>query len=295
MKQLFGCNVIKQKSQEGDQSLKRTRQLNPIMKRIFARQNTSGVVAEILGIRPQEPEAEDEDPTYLSLPEIVHLSQERYQFSDRETDTFELSNGVKFEKTFTLKAPNAYSERSNELLTVQISIMEILYDNKICCLVYMRDLTEHLKANSKQQKQEQIHYASNYLSQERKKSELKIESLTKNLLQSKMDLIELETIRRVYNHARSLLLTEKNMHYFMLLTSDTFRASLCFFDAKFTMQKARTACQIDPNLLKISLDASEEGAESQPLGVTSDDMVVQHVLENVIRQALSISEENCPI
>ena len=50
--------------------------------------------------------------------------------------------------------PNSYSE-SGEIKTVQLQIFDVLFNNEVCSLIYMQDLTQHnLNSELSLQKQE---------------------------------------------------------------------------------------------------------------------------------------------
>ena len=57
---------------------------------------------------------------------------------------------MKFEKVFTVSKANHYNEEEDDKKkTVQIWIIDILYNNRICSLVYMRDMTPLIKDGSR--------------------------------------------------------------------------------------------------------------------------------------------------
>ena len=57
--------------------------------------------------------------------------------------------GERRSQYFKVKSPNAYEEAETAHKTVMITVLEVLYDNKLCALVYMRDITNitHFIAN----------------------------------------------------------------------------------------------------------------------------------------------------
>ena len=76
---------------------------------------------------------------------------------------------TRFSKIFQVKAANNYEEKATGPRTVQLWIMDVLFNNKVCCLVYMRDLSQLLRAQSNEETQNWLVRTSQNVALERKK------------------------------------------------------------------------------------------------------------------------------
>lgn len=92
-------------------------------------------------------------PTFenISLSEIVARHQVRKQLATDRDDLLSQQSST-LAGYFTIKASNAYTssegnstDDDDQMRTVQIKIIDVLYNNKLCNLVYMRDTTSLFK------------------------------------------------------------------------------------------------------------------------------------------------------
>ena len=62
--------------------------------------------------------------------------------SFNENDTMSDVTDSTFKKTYQVLQANRYEE-PGDLKTMQVQIFDVLFDNEVCSLVYMQDLTQH--------------------------------------------------------------------------------------------------------------------------------------------------------
>ena len=74
----------------------------------------------------------------MSMMDIVGLHREssRAEQGDRLRPSSQ-----KFKRTFQVTPPNVYEESSTPL-TVQVTIIDIIFQDKVCNLLYIQDLTK---------------------------------------------------------------------------------------------------------------------------------------------------------
>lgn len=64
-----------------------------------------------------------------------------FQILERDWSNKHDQVGERRSHYFKVKSPNVYEEAETATKTVVISVLEVLYDNELCALVYMRDIT----------------------------------------------------------------------------------------------------------------------------------------------------------
>ena len=65
-----------------------------------------------------------------------------------------------------LKEPNPYAENTEQTKIVQIKVIEVLYNDQVCNLVYMHDLTQLYKETELEKTQENLLLANACISEE---------------------------------------------------------------------------------------------------------------------------------
>ena len=78
--------------------------------------------------------------------------------------------------------PNAYAASTGQVKYVQIKLLDILYDDKVCNLVYMQDVTQVYREHEREKAHENILMASACTSQELQAPQQTIIMLTKQLI-----------------------------------------------------------------------------------------------------------------
>ena len=105
------------------------------------------------GINMDSVNADGQD-TQLSLTEIIKrhhsnsfgLTQMHYEFGRGSTDMRPSRQAV-----YQMMTNNPYAEGFQKLQTVQIRLLDLLYNDQICTLVYMHDLTGFMEIHEKKQ------------------------------------------------------------------------------------------------------------------------------------------------
>lgn len=72
----------------------------------------------------------------MTLSEIVVRHQVQYQAGEKQENTH---------LHFQVDTPNRYEDSNDSQKIVQVDIIDILYDNEVSNLVYMRDITNYVK------------------------------------------------------------------------------------------------------------------------------------------------------
>jgi len=67
-------------------------------------------------------------------------------------------------KTFEVTEPNLYENDADKKKTVQIKILDVLFDDQICSLVYMQDLTKFKEETERDKQTENLIKASHCIS-----------------------------------------------------------------------------------------------------------------------------------
>ena len=67
---------------------------------------------------------------------------------------------------FNVSAPSSNDTSEDSELTVNIKMLNVLFDDQVCSLVYMTDLTKVIREGEQKQTQESLLKASNWIYQE---------------------------------------------------------------------------------------------------------------------------------
>ena len=139
MRQFYGEDLVKSKKKRQKQKVKRTKdktshQVRGLNKAIFEPIKTN------LGRDDQEQGLFDDfiDKKHLTIKEIVirhQVTRKDELMADLNQNNLSSTVGC-----FKVKIPNPYAEDTQER-SLQIKILDVLYNNQICSLVYMHDIT----------------------------------------------------------------------------------------------------------------------------------------------------------
>lgn len=67
-------------------------------------------------------------------------------------------------KTFEVQEPNSYEHEGDKKKIVQIKILDILFDDQVCSLLYMQDLTKFKEDTDRDKRTENLMKASHVIS-----------------------------------------------------------------------------------------------------------------------------------
>ena len=62
--------------------------------------------------------------------------------------------------------PNPYAENTNQMKIVQVKILEVLFNDQVCNLVYMQDLTQVYLNKEREKTHENLQIANACISEE---------------------------------------------------------------------------------------------------------------------------------
>ena len=192
MNQFFGCDVLSRKKKVSDMRSKKKSQArrfdpkkeDPLQKRIFGRKDLNEFEqSQGFGADTRDTEVEK-----MSLYDIVQMHQQKPSSPYSDDDDFKRGEQsdqkkVVFAKTFEVVDPNPYAEASEPKM-VQIAILDVLFDNQVCNLVYMQDLTEIAKKNNKEKGQESLQMVNKSIADNIQVPQQTIIMLTQQLLES---------------------------------------------------------------------------------------------------------------
>lgn len=85
---------------------------------------------------------------------------------------------------FEVESANQYSEKEDKKRVVQIKILDVLYNDQVCDLIYMQDITKVYREQEVAKTRENILMATYFTSQELQAPQQTILFLTKQLIEN---------------------------------------------------------------------------------------------------------------
>ena len=86
--------------------------------------------------------------------------------TEKDQEAIDTANPSKRQQTFIVEEANPFLSDTDRQKTVSVSVIDVLYNNELCSLVYMQDLTQFTKENEHQKVQEVIQTASTCINEE---------------------------------------------------------------------------------------------------------------------------------
>ena len=102
-----------------------------------------------------------------------------------------------FTKKYEVMLPSQTEEGKTEKKIVQIKILDILFDDQVCYLVYMQDLTKFVEDGKKEKQTEDLLKASHFISSNIQVPQQTIIMLAQNMIDGLKDSQQRETLQAI--------------------------------------------------------------------------------------------------
>lgn len=122
-----------------------------------------------------------------------------------------------------MQNPNIYNDQSDQTNFVQVKLLDVLFAEEVCNLVYMQDITSLFRNRERQRTQENLLIANSFTQNELKNPQKMILFLTDRLIES-CDEKHREALEAIQHATNLMHLHVSNFTDFQLIKYDAFAA-----------------------------------------------------------------------